>query len=60
MGSKPKIKKPPIPPPAPIPETGPETGEFAMRAARRRSGYLKTILTGALSPSTGKKKLLGG
>ncbi len=51
---------PPVPPPPPTPEVGPEAAEGAERAARKRSGFRKTILTGALTPTpTGKKSLLG-
>ena len=57
---KPKKVKPP-PPPAPVPtveETAP-AGDEAVARTRRRSGYQRTILTGSLSPSTGKKTVLG-
>jgi hypothetical protein len=57
---KPKTPKPP-PPPAPAPtveETAP-AGDEAVSRARRRGGYRRTILTGSLSPSTGKKAVLG-
>ena len=50
---------PPVPPPPPTPEVGPEAGEGAERAARSRSGFRKTILTGNLSPNSGKKQILG-
>jgi len=60
--SKPKsVKPPPVPPPPVIPEAGPETEDWAARAARRRAGFRKTIITGALEPMpTGGKTLLGG
>lgn len=57
---KPKAPAPP-PPPAPAPtveDTAPAADEATARA-RRRSGYQKTLLTGSLSPSTGKKTVLG-
>jgi len=59
--SKPKTVKPP-PPPAPtaVPDTAPETEEQMMKKSRRASGYQKTLLTGALTPNTGKSTLLGG
>ena len=61
--SKPKRAPPPppVPPPPPIPEVGPETEDFAARLARRRAGFRRTIVTGALEPMpTGRKRLLGG
>lgn len=58
-----KPKKPPPPPPPPppaaIPEVAPEAGETAIRRARRRGGFRKTILTGALAPTTGRRTTLG-
>ena len=52
---------PPVPPPPPIPEVGPDVGEEAALRARRRKGFRRTILTGALEPApAGKKRLLGG
>lgn len=48
-----------VPPPAAIPEVDEETGTAAQRAARKKSGFRKTILAGALTPQTGKKTLLG-
>lgn len=57
---KPKTPKTP-PPPAPTPtveETTPAADE-ATAKARRRGGYRRTVLTGALSPTTGKKTVLG-
>lgn len=58
--SKPKSAKPPaLPPPIAIQEVQPETGEAEKRAIRRKSGFAKTIITGALSPTTGKKTRLG-
>jgi len=57
---KPKAVKPPAPPPpAATPEVAPEAAETAIKQARRKGGYRKTILTGALSPATGKKTTLG-
>ena len=58
--SKPKVVKPPPPPaPAAIPGKAPEAGDTAIKRARRAGGFRKTMLTGALSPSTGKKTTLG-
>jgi hypothetical protein len=60
FGKRKSPKISPVPPPAAIPETAPETEEYAAKIARRRMGYRKTIITGALEPMTsGKKKLLG-
>jgi len=55
--SRPKsVKPPPIPP---VEETE-EPEEVAKKKAGRRRGYRRTIITGALTPETGKKQLLGG
>jgi hypothetical protein len=55
----PKIKPPRVPSPAAIPEAGEEVGEQKIKALRRKSGFEKTMLTGALSPSTGRRTTLG-
>jgi hypothetical protein len=52
-------KPPPPPPPVALPEVGPDTGDAAARAAQRRSGFQRTILTGALEPEPRKKTTLG-
>ena len=55
-----KPKLPPVPPPEAIPEVAEETEEQRMKRLTRKTGFLKSILTGDLSPSdTGKKTLLG-
>lgn len=36
-----------------------EAGEETVRKERRRSGRQKTVLTGALTPQTGRKTVLG-
>jgi len=63
FGGKPKkVTPPPLPPPPeppPIPEVMEEAGEAAVRKARRRRGYARTIITGALEPPTRKKTVLG-
>ena len=63
IGSKPKAVAPPPLPPPPEPPAAPEVmeeaGEAAVRKARRRRGYAKTIVTGALEPATKKRTLLG-
>ena len=47
------------PPPLPaIPEIE-EPGDATRRGARRRRGFRRTIITGALTPQTGKKVSLG-
>jgi len=52
---------PPEPPPAPpaAPEVMEEVGEAAVRKARRRKGFARTIITGALEPPARKKTVLG-
>jgi len=58
--SKPKKVKPPVvsaSPTLPIVDTGAE--DEATKQAMRRKGFKKTIITGALSPGTGKKTVLG-
>jgi len=58
--SKPKSQDPPpVPGPEAIPEVADETGDFATKQAKKRSGFRKTILTGSLTPNTGKKQVLG-
>ena len=58
--SKPKAPPlPDVPPPPALPDDTDEAGDAAARRLRRRSGFQKTILTGSLTPETGKKNLLG-
>lgn len=58
--AKPKVvKPPPVPPPAAIPEAAVEAGETAVKRARRRKGYARTVITGALQPEPKKKTILG-
>jgi hypothetical protein len=59
MGKPKKPKPPPPPSPAPTVQEAAPAEEEAVTRQRRRSGYQRTILTGALSPSTGKKTVLG-
>jgi len=61
MFSKPKKVKPPPPPPPPepIPEALSETEEEEIKKVRRRKGYAKTIITGALEPPAKKRTVLG-
>lgn len=58
--STPKVKTPAPVVPAP-PPTSSDTGteEEAMSSVVKKSGYSKTILTGALTPTSTKKKQLG-
>ena len=58
--SKPRAVKPP-PPPDPIatPVETPEADDSAIKKARRGMGYQKTLLTGNLSPSSGRSTVLG-
>lgn len=60
MGKPSKPKPPPPPAPAPTVMDAEPAGDEAIAKQRRRSGYQKTMLTGALSPNTGKKTTLGG
>lgn len=55
--STPSISTPKVLPPPAIP-AGPDP-EDAARRLRGRKGFTKTILTGQLTPTTGKKTLLG-
>jgi len=58
--SKPKTPEmPPVPPPPALPDEAPEAEEDAAKRMRRRSGFQSTLLTGSLTPETGKKSLLG-
>lgn len=59
MGKPKKIKPPAPPAPAPTVEQAEPAAEDVVRRQQRRSGYQKTILTGALSPTTGKRTVLG-
>lgn len=60
FGGKPKkVTPPPVPPPAAIPEVAEEAGETAIKRARRKKGYAKTIITGSLEPAAKKRTLLG-
>lgn len=60
FGSAPKPKPPPVPPPPPTPEVGPEAEEQAAMRAKKRKGFAKTIITGALEPAGGGKRTLLG
>ena len=61
--SKPKAPKPPppvIPSPMATSSNDMDTQDAAVQTVKKKSGYSKTILTGALTPqSSGKKKRLG-
>ena len=58
MGPTIKPPKPPAPPP--VPQEAPQTGDQAIEKQRRKSGFEKTVMTGELTPNTGKKTTLGG
>ena len=52
------------PPPAPVPEPPliedqEEVEDFATRQARKRKGFRSTLVTGDVTPATGKKSVLG-
>lgn len=55
--STPNLPKPPEP--GPIPVVGKEPAEEEARKVRKRRGFKKTLITGALTPETGKKSVLG-
>ena len=58
--SRPKaVKAPPPPAPQAVIETGPETSEAEIKRQKRKSGFAKTVITGNLAPTTGKKTVLG-
>lgn len=59
MGKPKAPKPPPLPPPVATPETTEEPADETVRRAQRRSGYGKTVLTGSLTPTSGKKTVLG-
>lgn len=59
MGKPKKIEPPPAPEPAPTIETTEQAGDAAVTQQRKRRGFQKTLLTGALTPTTGKKTVLG-
>jgi len=61
-GGSEKPEAPPPPAKLPAPPTTVDTtqgGEWEMKKAASRQGVQKTILTGALTPSSGKKTVLG-
>lgn len=58
---KPEKQKPPPPvAPAPTVQDAEPAAEDVMRQERSKSGYQSSILAGALTPTTGKKKKFGG
>lgn len=59
MGKPKKPKPPPLPAPVATPEVSEAAPEDEAKKALRRSGYQRTILTGALTPSTGRSTTLG-
>jgi hypothetical protein len=60
MFSSPKRPHPPaVPPPQPIPIVGEKVEDVEKKYIFSKTGFKKSVLTGALTPSTGKKALLG-
>lgn len=59
MGKPKAVKPPPPPAPAPTVMDAEPAADEAVAKQRRRSGYQKTMLTGALTPTTGGKTTLG-
>lgn len=59
MGSIKTPKAPAAPAPMATPEVASEAGDMAARYQKRRMGYAKTLLTGAVTPFGGKKQVLG-
>ena len=59
MGKPKKIKPPAPPAPAPTVMEAEPAADDAVKKQRRRSGFQQTLLTGALTPATGKKTVLG-
>ncbi len=58
------MKKPKVPKVAPAapeatPEVAPETAETEARKIKRQQGFERQVLTGALTPQTQKKTVLG-
>ena len=53
------VTPPPVSPPPPVPTVSDETGDEAAKEQKRKSGVSKTFLTGALTPKTKKKTILG-
>ena len=56
---RPKLKLPPVPSPIALPTVDKSVGEEEMKDVRRRSGYERTLVTGALTPKK-KKTIIGG
>jgi len=57
--SRPKIKAPSVMPPVQIPEVSKEPEDWAVKQAKRRRGFEKTLLTGAKTPKLAPKTFLG-
>lgn len=56
---KPKAPKVAQAAPEATPEVAPETAETEARKLKRQQGFERQVLTGALTPETGKKRVLG-
>lgn len=59
MGKPKSVKPPKVPDPAPMPVESTEPEDQAVKKARSRSGFQRTMITGGLTPQTGKKTTLG-
>ncbi len=58
--SKPKaVKAPPVAAPIAVTEDVKPAEDSEAKAIRRQMGYQRQLLTGALTPATGKKRVLG-
>jgi hypothetical protein len=56
-----KIPKPQfVSPAAQLPTGGPDIEDYAAQLARKRSGFQKTIITGAMRPKQQQKKTVLG
>lgn len=59
MGFLKTPKAPATPPPQPVPQVQDAAASDAARKEYKRSGFAKTVLTGALTPNDGRKTVLG-
>lgn len=59
MGKPKEVKAPTVPDPIATVETGDQAKDDAQKRALRRSGFKRNVLAGQLTPTTGKKSVLG-